>query len=352
MADNSDILGLNQSGGMVPSVSGDSYESMTQDDREQLRQAHSRNVALGLLAAGLATMSARPRDFRSRVTPLEALGQGGLAGIETYGAGEASAQKAILARRQAELERQKLAATIGQTEELRQIQAQTAKERERHDTALEKLTQQQRDIQSASQRSMEQFRGAEEKHWGVEEGIQRETAGSLAALRAGEAQQYQPGGRDTLSAFRKAKGLPPGTPSPDEIKAMPLKDALAMQREVYRAMATATAKKNVRFQQLKDGWHKIVTDPTTGDTISDSYVGQAAPKGGAGLSPDAAAEIGAATGGTTPPSSTTPTPAATPTAPMGPPPGKIVGKTTKPDNTYYMGGKKYIAYKGQVYEQP
>jgi hypothetical protein len=91
-----DYLGLSQTGSgsnAPPDTGGDPYEMGVQADRGQLQEAHRRNLMLGLLAAGLATMGAQSRGWRSKVSPLEALGQGGLVGLETFGEGEAGLEK-------------------------------------------------------------------------------------------------------------------------------------------------------------------------------------------------------------------------------------------------------------------
>jgi hypothetical protein len=205
---------------------------------------------------------------------------------------------------------------------MRDTQAATERERERHDTLVDKTTTQLRDIEQQNANSNAYRARIEDARTGVE--------------NAKDAAEIAPVGRDIVANFRgsNVEKLIPLLPA-DVVAAMPKKDADAYARDVttsYSRLAKDPRAPAPRYMAMGDGKiHKVWTDKDGKD--HDDIIGPAVVKPGKDNSDliNAAAPGLASPAATPAPSNMPPSPA----APLGTAPKNLWGKTVKVgDKTY------------------
>jgi hypothetical protein len=278
MGDPVDIQGL-QSGPTLPDTTGSSWETQSAADRQAALDAHSQNIHLGLLAAGLSMLAAPRRDARGRRVPFsQALGQGVLAGLSTYESAEAARDKELLQQQQLRALQQYRQQEIGVRQQGVQEQEHRTNVIEAHDTAEEQIGGRRADI-AGRQADIAQQRATIE---GDKEGI---AAGNLN-LRGQELRlKYGPAGVDLFAKLRDPKSNVAKSgvyiPSPEEAAAMPL----AEQRQLFNSTVNSynrSQEKDTQIYHVVEGdgrIHERVVRKTTGETLSDRDIGQAPPKG-------------------------------------------------------------------------
>lgn len=334
-----DVLGLNNSSSL-PDVTGSSYEDDATADRAAAAQAKHENASLGFLAAGLAMLGHRRGESAG-----EAIGRGGLVGLNAYEQGENRYTQGALAQhkerdlnryRDAELgiSRQKLTNDTNRTN----IYQEGMREHEKHDAAQEKTAEEGKDIEYGKLQEDQKKTGIAAQNEGINAYKATLDAKRVDIEGTRLQQDFAPIGTDVVKQFRgsNVEKVIPLLP-PDVVAHMPKKDALAYARSVTTSYAQKSKDPslNINYQALKDGVHRIVTDPKTGATVSDTFIGQKLTTGKGGTD-TLAAEANAIASGADPSTAgapgTTAAPEAAPAAaplPSGAPPKNLWGHTVK-----------------------